>query len=61
MRRHDWIFDMLSDLRDYALANDLQELAASVGSTLEIARREVAGLDGPVSAKSHPLGPECIG
>lgn len=46
MRRHDWILDMLSDLQDYALANDLPDLAASVEGTLAIARRETAGGDG---------------
>jgi predicted transcriptional regulator len=46
MRRHDWILDMLSDLRDYATANDLSELASSVEVTLAIARRETARVDG---------------
>jgi hypothetical protein len=60
MRRHDWIFDMLSDLQDYALANDLAELAASVGSTLAVARRETAGRDGVDEGNSCPAGPERI-
>jgi hypothetical protein len=45
MRRHDWIFDMLTDLRDYASANGLPDLASSVGMTLAVARRETAPLD----------------
>lgn len=43
MRRHDWIFDVLSDLKDYALANGLPDLASSVEVTLSVARRETAG------------------
>lgn len=39
--RHDWIFDILSDLHDYASRNDLPELALKVQETLVIARREV--------------------
>jgi hypothetical protein len=45
MRRHDWIFDMLTDLRDYANANGLPDLASSVGMTLAVARRETAPID----------------
>ena len=49
--RHDWIFDMLSDLHDYACRNDLPELARQVEETLATARREIGAdldLDGPV-------------
>ena len=46
MRRHDWIFDMLSDLQDYATANGLSDLAASVEATMLVARREAARVDG---------------
>jgi hypothetical protein len=52
MRRHDWIFDMLSDLRDYASANGLPELAASIELTLDVARREAAGNDGLADRQS---------
>ena len=48
MRRHDWIIDMLSDLRDYAAANGLPDLAGSVETALAIARREAAGVDRPI-------------
>ncbi len=40
--RHDWIFDVLSDLQDYAVANGLTDLASRVAAALEAARREVA-------------------
>jgi hypothetical protein len=38
---HDWIFDMLSDLADYASRNDLPELARKVEETLVTARQEI--------------------
>jgi hypothetical protein len=50
MRRHDWILDMLSDLKDYAAANGLPELACSVEMTLDVARREAACAPGPIGA-----------
>ncbi len=59
--RHDWIFEVLGDLRTYALANDMPLLAQKVDETLRVARAEVARIrsDGPPDggvppgAKSH--------
>jgi hypothetical protein len=56
MRRHDWIFDMLSDLQDYASANGLPDLAASIAATLAVARREAEG--GDSHGDQHPLARE---
>lgn len=42
--RHDWIFDVLNDLRSYALQNDLPALAEQAERTLRIARAEIASL-----------------
>lgn len=39
---HDWIFEVLGDLRDYALANGLPAVAAKAEETLAVARAEVA-------------------
>tara|TARA_R110002094_G_scaffold192616_1_gene166675 strand:+ start:254 stop:454 length:201 start_codon:yes stop_codon:yes gene_type:complete len=39
--RHDWIFEVLTDLRTYAQQNDLQALAAEVESALATARVEI--------------------
>ncbi|MFN6924640.1 MAG: hypothetical protein ACK4P8_03235 [Tabrizicola sp.] len=39
--RHDWIFDVLSDLQDYAWQNDLPDLAMKVEEALAVALREV--------------------
>ncbi len=40
--RHDWIFDVLTDLRSYALQNGLRDLAEQVEIALRTARRDVA-------------------
>lgn len=40
--RHDWIFDVLSDLKAYALANGLPVIAAKADEALAVARAEVA-------------------
>ncbi|MFZ5964005.1 hypothetical protein ACOXXX_13730 [Thalassococcus sp. BH17M4-6] len=39
---HDWIIDVLTDLREFAHANKLPELAAELDATSRIARREIA-------------------
>ena len=40
--RHNWIYDVLADLRAYAEENDLPALAAQVTATLRVADKEVA-------------------
>ena len=45
--RHDWIFDVLTDLRSYAVQNGLRDLAEQVDITLSTARRDVAAADRP--------------
>ena len=53
--RHDWILDVLTDLRSYAQKNSLPEIAAEAEALLEVARAEIArsyrsggeGSDGP--------------
>lgn len=45
--RHDWIFDVLHDLKAYAQANGLEALALKADEALRIARAEIAaGLSG---------------
>jgi hypothetical protein len=44
--RHDWIFEVLSDLHDYAVKNGLPAVAASAAEALEVARSEVAAITG---------------
>ncbi len=59
--RHDWIFDVLHDLRAYAQANGLEALALKADEALRIARAEIAlGLPGeggrdPEDSDAAPL------
>lgn len=41
--RHEWVFDVLTDLHAYALRNGLPGLAAKVEATLHEAHREIRG------------------
>jgi hypothetical protein len=43
--RHDWILDVLADLRTYALTNGLPDLAERVDQTLRAARAEIRRVD----------------
>ena len=40
--RHDWIFDMLKDLRSYAQSNGLPALALKADEAMRVAQAEVA-------------------
>ncbi|MGL6211052.1 MAG: hypothetical protein ACRC14_14615 [Paracoccaceae bacterium] len=39
--RHDWIFDVLTDLKAYALANGMVSLARKTDEALDAAREEI--------------------
>lgn len=55
MMRHDWIFDVLADLRRYAQTNDLPKLAAEVEVALRIAADEISAADhGPAGDGPNP-------
>lgn len=43
--RHDWIFEVLQDLRSYAERNGLPAVAESVADTLRVAQDEIAAKD----------------
>lgn len=54
--QHDWIFDVLRDLRAYALANGLPALAAKAEEALRTAEAELAALRGggaPPAGRPH--------
>ncbi len=53
---HDWIFDVLSDLHDYATRNDLPGLAEKVEAALSEARREIPGNGTAFSALTFMAG-----
>lgn len=44
--RHDWVFDVLSDLLTYATQNGLPRLAEKVSETIDVARREIGPAGG---------------
>lgn len=39
--RHEWIFDVLEDLRSYAVLNGLEDTAAKAEAALQAARVEL--------------------
>jgi hypothetical protein len=41
--RHDWIFEVLTDLRSYAQTNGLPRLSEHVETVLRTAREEIDG------------------
>lgn len=42
---HDWVFDVLDDLKSYAVANGLHRLAAKTDEVIKIAAEEIGALD----------------
>lgn len=54
--RHDWIFDVLEDLRAYAAMNGLHATVTQVDAALRAAQAEVAaGRDTPPCPLAAPL------
>jgi hypothetical protein len=51
--RHDWIFDVLTDLYSYAEANGLTNVAVAVDAALRAAKREI-GTPDPDAPPSPP-------
>lgn len=57
--RHEWVFDVLSDLLSYATQNGLSGLATRVSAAIDEARREIDAIsDG---ADDPPQSPPCAG
>jgi hypothetical protein len=54
--RHDWIFDVLTDLRNYAQANGLTALAEQAEVALRVARAEI-GTPDRAGGEGGPDGP----
>ena len=48
--RHDWIFDVLTDLKAYCVANGLVALAVKADEAFVVAQAEVARLDAAEAA-----------
>ena len=51
--RHEWIFDVLADLRVYAMQHGLIALAAKTEEAQRVARAEVAAARGPVRVEAE--------
>ncbi len=51
---HDWIFDVLKDLRAYAEANGLPELAAKAEECLRVAKAEIEAKGGQTPPRGQP-------
>jgi hypothetical protein len=56
LMRHEWIFEVLRDMKAYALANGLPALALKAEEALRVARAEVSGASKPVDAAVEPEG-----
>jgi hypothetical protein len=55
---HDWILDVLSDLKAYAIKNDLPALAAKVEETLAVTKAEIAAqVDQPTGSVKQTATP----
>jgi hypothetical protein len=54
---HDWIFDVLTDLRSYAHRNGLVALAGQVDLALKTAAAEIAGT-GALAPRPGDSGPD---
>ena len=39
---HDWLFEVLADMKSYAERHGMSDLAAKIDETAEVARRDVA-------------------
>jgi hypothetical protein len=44
--RHNWIFDVLTDLRSYAEVNNLPDIAVAAQQTLDVAEAEISVVGG---------------
>jgi hypothetical protein len=55
--RHDWVFDVLLDLKSYAMRNDLPQLAASVDQALAVARSEIEAEQDRAASPTGHMGP----
>ena len=50
---HDWLFEVLMDMKTYAVRHGFDELAAKLDETEQVARREVDNSDGSTSSGSE--------
>ncbi len=53
---HDWIFDVLADLKGFALTNGLPALAAQVDAAMRVAEAELAAQGGEGGSGGGMIG-----
>ena len=54
--QYDWILDVLSDLKNFARANDLSSLAEQLDDTALIAAAEIASRNGDGTPDDEDIG-----
>jgi len=54
--RHDWIFEVLADMKSYADRHGLVALSAKVDETAAVARAEIAGAESDRAPNGKPSG-----
>jgi predicted transcriptional regulator len=55
---HDWMFEVLADMKSYAERHGFEALAAKIDETVAVARSEVAGADGGPQGGQGPAAAE---
>ncbi len=55
---HDWMFEVLADMRAYAERHGMRDLALKIDETAEVARREVSAAGGAGDAGGDPEAPQ---
>jgi hypothetical protein len=53
MTQHDWILDVLADLKAFALSADLTNLAEQLDDTALIALAEIASVEEGIKRHAH--------
>ncbi len=61
LMRHEWVFDVLRDLKAYAQSNGLPALAAKAEEALTIARAEIVALPASEAGADPDTGGTPIG
>lgn len=54
--RHEWIFEVLRDLKAYAVANGLPAVAAKADEALRVAKAEIAAAPKAPETAAEPEG-----
>ena len=55
---HDWVFDVLEDLKSYAVANNLHQLAAKADEAIKVATAEISAQEAaPVLIRPKGMAP----